>query len=307
MTKKIIRKDTDPSQGHCWPPGLPVEGSPDTYVNGQAVVRVTDNYSTHPGPCDLIPPHAMLHATTGSTAVFVNNLAVHRDGDQIFCGDAGDNGSEDTFAGDSTGSLAFTSLSPTLVETFGLPKYSVDGDEIGYVIHPTTITYAPEPYEMEYESIHDLDLGSDCQKEYQGEIIHFPPVLVADIVEELTGKVVGKFKGCPAPPYPPGYPCTNSPIPLQTQKGTWKIVGQAWSLKIHPDTGVITGTPKCQGDTDVPTWVIIKVECIDSMNRYATGEAKIHGYKEGGLGGVGFGDYWGPPKIGGPLGPVPPL
>ena len=93
---KVIRKDVDYSQGHCYEPRPAVEGSPNVFVNNIPVVRVTDNY--YPSHTCGDSTHPMGPAVEGSPNVFANNLAVHRNGDDIQCGDMGSNGSPNVFA-----------------------------------------------------------------------------------------------------------------------------------------------------------------------------------------------------------------
>ena len=99
-----VRKGMDLSAGHGYTPQLPIEGSPDVFINGAAVVRLGDKYANHsfPGvaplhnlPAALVPPLA----AAASTTVFANNIGVHRIGDAISCGDIAAAGSDTVFIG----------------------------------------------------------------------------------------------------------------------------------------------------------------------------------------------------------------
>lgn len=95
----VTRVSVDPSTGHgCWVPrpNTP-NGSPDTYVNGLAVVRVSDAWPPH--TCPSIPETHGATQSAGSSTVFVNGLALTRIGDSISCGDAAAAGSPDVICG----------------------------------------------------------------------------------------------------------------------------------------------------------------------------------------------------------------
>lgn len=97
-----IRTNIDNSAGHCFSPRPPDEGSPNVFINDKSGVsgityastRVGDHYPTH---CCGDPCHDG-NASGGSPDVFVNNKAIHRNGDAIDCGDTAANGSPDVFA-----------------------------------------------------------------------------------------------------------------------------------------------------------------------------------------------------------------
>lgn len=94
---KVVRQG-DICTGHgCWPPRPSVSGSPNVFVNGRPVVRVTDGWAAH--TCPTIPEtHASTQAT-GSATVFANGLPVARVGDSIACGSSNAQGSPNVFAG----------------------------------------------------------------------------------------------------------------------------------------------------------------------------------------------------------------
>lgn len=87
--------DTSPCSA---PPRPLIEGSPNVFVNGIPVSRMTDAYEEH--YClGASQPHTAI-ATQGSQTVFINGLAVHRITDMISCGSVSDQGSPNVFADD---------------------------------------------------------------------------------------------------------------------------------------------------------------------------------------------------------------
>ena len=85
---------TDECTGHgCYPARPNAQGSPDTFVNGLAVHRVTDAWESH---CCGPACHGAQQAS-GSPNWSVNGLAVARVGDDIDCGSANATGSPNTF------------------------------------------------------------------------------------------------------------------------------------------------------------------------------------------------------------------
>ena len=92
----VFRKG-DSSVGHGYPPMPCQTGSPNVYVNNKEVVRVQDVYGgSHSYNSSN---HAVGAAGVGSSTVFVNNLAVHRTGDAVNCGDVAGLGSPDVICG----------------------------------------------------------------------------------------------------------------------------------------------------------------------------------------------------------------
>lgn len=96
MGKPIIRKGPDMSTGH--PPGFPpvnaIMGSNNVYVNKIAVVRQGDSYKVH---CYGNSCHQ--GKATGSTKVFANKKGITRLGDKITCSDTSGGGSQNVGAG----------------------------------------------------------------------------------------------------------------------------------------------------------------------------------------------------------------
>lgn len=82
--------------GHgCFGPRQAVDGSPDVFINGIPVHRVTDKWLPH----TCVSTHDSVLAV-GSKTVFVNGLNVGRIGDQIACGSTIATGSDDVFIGE---------------------------------------------------------------------------------------------------------------------------------------------------------------------------------------------------------------
>lgn len=86
----------DVCTGHaCYPSRPSTTASPDVYVNGIAVHRHRDLWSTH---CCGADCHGGALAR-GSLTVFVNDRMIGRIGDPVNCGSAVAQGSDDVFAG----------------------------------------------------------------------------------------------------------------------------------------------------------------------------------------------------------------
>ncbi|WP_041785148.1 PAAR domain-containing protein [Rhodospirillum centenum] len=84
--------------GHgCWPPRPSASASPDVFVNGIAVHRQGDAWAAH--TCPSIPEtHASVLAA-GSSSVYVNGRQIGRIGDPVACGSSVATGSPNVFAG----------------------------------------------------------------------------------------------------------------------------------------------------------------------------------------------------------------
>ncbi len=83
----------DKSLGHPTPGPTPaVSGSPNHFVNGKPVVRVTDNWTPHSSPL-----HTNIKSVQGSPNVFSGGLARVRTGDSLSCGDKAGPGSPNVF------------------------------------------------------------------------------------------------------------------------------------------------------------------------------------------------------------------
>lgn len=96
---KAHRRD-DIGSGHAchFPPTPATGGSGDVYVNGKALMRVTDAYMPHACPTCPAPVHPRALAA-GSGSVWVNGLKAGRVGDAIDCGGSAETGSGDVFIG----------------------------------------------------------------------------------------------------------------------------------------------------------------------------------------------------------------
>src|SRR5262249_20391235 len=97
MTLLVARKDVDECTGHddC-PPRKPVEGSPDVFLDGHAVVRLGDRWASH--HCARHSPHEG-RVMQASDEVTVNGMPVVRVGDPLDCGGRVKTGSEALYAG----------------------------------------------------------------------------------------------------------------------------------------------------------------------------------------------------------------
>ena len=89
----------DMCTGHgTWPPRNCTSGSPNVFVNGIAVHRQGDSWSPH---TQIVKPYET-HASTlasGSSTVFVNGKQMGRIGDPVACGSVVAQGSSNVFAG----------------------------------------------------------------------------------------------------------------------------------------------------------------------------------------------------------------
>ncbi len=94
--QQTIRLGVDVSTGHgCWSPVPAVSGSIDVFTDQIAECRVSDVYAVH---CCTPGCHAPM-VTRGARITFTNQLATHRAGDPLSCGDTSSNGSITTYAG----------------------------------------------------------------------------------------------------------------------------------------------------------------------------------------------------------------
>ena len=91
----------DQCTGHgCFPPRASTQGSPDVFVNGIAVHRQGDAWAVH--SCKTGCKTCAPHGgalAQGSATVYVNGLPVGRIGDPIDCGSSVMEGSNNVFAG----------------------------------------------------------------------------------------------------------------------------------------------------------------------------------------------------------------
>jgi uncharacterized Zn-binding protein involved in type VI secretion len=97
MTLLVARKDVDVCTGHdACPSRKAVEGSPDVFLEGHAVVRLGDKWEAH--GCPAHPKHEG-RVVQASSEVTVNGLPVVRIGDPLDCGGEVKTGSSDLYAG----------------------------------------------------------------------------------------------------------------------------------------------------------------------------------------------------------------
>ena len=251
MGKIIRRVATDLSQGHCWPPMSPIPGAGSVLIEGYPAMKVGDSYNAHPGPCGTVGPHAGV-AVGGSPDVFVEGVPVHRDADEISCGDVADIGAMTVFANGAgrTGAAGGPGVGPneTVGYTVGIPEFTypgMKGDEIIIKI-PIPVT---QPRSMA--------VGSTCTFSL--------PLLEAysPLEEEDTGTIVKNFPG-PALTVQsgqntvtlPGRPELNTAIPISTKFRSLKWVSfpvaeNLFTLKVNfnESTGVFNGSLKVASNT----------------------------------------------------------
>ena len=88
----------DQCTGHgCWPPRPSTGASPNVFVNGIAVHRQGDAWAAH--TCPSIPETHASNLAAGSATVFANGKQLARIGDPVACGSAVAQGSGNVFAG----------------------------------------------------------------------------------------------------------------------------------------------------------------------------------------------------------------
>lgn len=96
----VVRMGIDMCSGHpagptYFPPRPAITGSPNVFVDGLPVVRMTDQWSPH---TNILSVHTGV-GVSGSPTVFVNGLPIMRMTDQIDCGSIALSGSLTVFAG----------------------------------------------------------------------------------------------------------------------------------------------------------------------------------------------------------------
>lgn len=92
----VTRKgDLDTGHDAC-PPHPSIQGSSDVFVNKKAAHRQGDEWGVH--GCPVHAPHGAI-LSSGSGTVFVNGKALGRIGDPVSCGSSVATGSGDVFAG----------------------------------------------------------------------------------------------------------------------------------------------------------------------------------------------------------------
>jgi len=97
MSLLVARKDVDVCSGHdACPARKAIEGSPDVFLEGHAVVRLGDLWETH--GCPAHSPHKG-KVIQASDEVTVNGLPVVRVGDPLDCGSKVKTGSDLLYAG----------------------------------------------------------------------------------------------------------------------------------------------------------------------------------------------------------------
>lgn len=87
----------DSCTGHAdFPPRASTGGSSNVFVNGIAVHRQGDTWATH---CNPVPVCHGSVLAAGSSSVYVNGKQIGRIGDPVACGSSVASGSNNVFAG----------------------------------------------------------------------------------------------------------------------------------------------------------------------------------------------------------------
>lgn len=93
-----VTRKGDICTGHgSWPPRPSTSGSSNVFVNGIAVHREGDTWAVH---CNDIPQCHSSILASGSSSVYVNGKQIGRIGDPVACGSNVATGSENVYAGD---------------------------------------------------------------------------------------------------------------------------------------------------------------------------------------------------------------
>ena len=94
-----VTRKGDSCTGHkTWPPRSSTGGSSDVFVNGKAAHRQGDGWGPHCSIKRKYPCHAG-SLSGGSSSVYVNGKPLGRVGDGVSCGSGVASGSSDVFAG----------------------------------------------------------------------------------------------------------------------------------------------------------------------------------------------------------------
>jgi len=248
MGKIIRRVATDLSQGHCWPPMSPIPGAGSVLIEGYPAMKVGDSYNAHPGPCGTVGPHAGV-AVGGSPDVFVEGVPVHRDADEISCGDVADIGAMTVFANGAgrTGAAGGPGVGPneTVGYTVGIPEFTypgMKGDEIIIKL----------PISSFKGFVNPTAVGSNCSFSLRLSEAYSP------LEEEDTGTIIKNFPG-PALTVQsgqntvtsPGRPELNTAIPISTKFKSLKWVASsvkksefALTVNFNKNTGHFSGNLK---------------------------------------------------------------
>lgn len=94
-----VTRKGDSCTGHTtWPPRNSTGGSSNVFVNGKAAHRQGDSWASHCSIKRRYPCHSGA-LSGGSSTVFVNGKPLGRIGDGVSCGSAAASGSSNVFAG----------------------------------------------------------------------------------------------------------------------------------------------------------------------------------------------------------------
>ena len=95
--QRNVRLGTDASTGHgCFGPTVPASASMTVFTDQIAEVRVSDKYVPH--CCPSKGCHSPM-VIVGARITYTDQLATHRNGDPLSCGDMSSNGSFTTYSG----------------------------------------------------------------------------------------------------------------------------------------------------------------------------------------------------------------
>lgn len=232
---KVIRP-SDEAQFHGYLPLCqPAYGSPDVITNMQQTVRDTDPYTPSVHCTPPIPVcHGVGTAVQGSPNVFVNNLAIHRDGDFIGCGTVADNGSSNVLANSKDGTWSD--------ERGGDPDTGGDtaGDTGGFVPGRPVVEYAP----IVKGSNYDDDGANKTFTRHYVDVLPIGGAGYTPIYDEFMNEY-RNYDGIGLVGYiPPGMPPVyEAPIDLvyETYVNGSTYIGDG--LALDGDTGRIYGCP----------------------------------------------------------------
>ena len=264
-----IVTEVDLSQGHCWAPTLPNAGglqNTNVFIRNKKIVVFGDQYIPHIPGCTSPPTtHNVVASIMSSPSVFVNRIAVIRDGDLLSCGDAADSLGASVFAdGGGQG-----------------PAQEIEGlsATTGYVTQQAVVTY-PVVSAVIYRRMNKIFQGYDSKRNpiYSYQFVDWCPNFSIEndwfvrIIQEGTGTQFINRKEIGAPELPPEVnEILRNPINLlfglsNGANGTPISDGLPPGLTLNSQTGTIAGTPTVESFSPRTLYINAYLNEISSDN-----------------------------------------
>lgn len=218
----------DMTQGHCWA-STPLTKATNRVSNVQAqekdVLVVGDGALEHSETCSDLTNHPII-SIVGSPDIFVNGIAVLRDGDLMGCGDSVD----------SAGSTVLCNGGGNVAEIFAgsqIPPEADPNEEISYAVIGISVTYPTL-------NVYGKVSTNSCQSSYQfsetfEEWDQTGPFNsnghIVSIEEEITGNVYPNFQNIGATGLPSAAPEVfknplDSNVSYQVVNGPFSITNE---------------------------------------------------------------------------------